>query len=460
MLAPIQITVAILIVLLLSNCGSVSPRGSEAGIEGWKTTSIWHGRESIELADFDRLVPACNLHRRDFPDWVEHDGVGTPGILWRAPSDDQPFVSPIGTALPVTYIKGDDGIHIYDVLDSDIAMIGGQRSKLAINLTAPLAYMAKHTDLKIPTVRSMIKTDKYIDNIGIYRFEPVDPDRIPVVLVHGIKSNPTIWKNMVNLARDDEVVRENYQFWSFNYPTGVPMLYSGMHLRQEIARMQELYNPGGIHPRMNEMIIIGHSMGGLVSELQIKNSGDAFWPEGHARPDTLGMEPAQAQMLTDSVFFKAVPQIKRAIFIATPHRGSDIAETRVGDLFSRLIRLPAELTDAFLTLAAFSPMFAEQLVLEGHIPNSIDEMSPGSDFLEALRSLPFENHLPVHSIVAVGESGLQGALVESEDGLVEYRSAHLDEAISEKLVQSNHRAPNHPDAISEVVRILRLHIRR
>ena len=105
-------------------------------------------------------------------------------------------------------------------------------------------------------------------------------------------------------------------------------------------------------------------------------------------------------------------------------------------------------------------MFAEQLVLEGHIPNSIDEMSPGSDFLEALRSLPFENHLPVHSIVAVGESGLQGALVESEDGLVEYRSAHLDEAISEKLVQSNHRAPNHPDAISEVVRILRLHIRR
>jgi len=451
---------ALALALLFSNCGSIrsgAPLKAD-GVQGWKQQGTWHGRDSVDLAKFDRLVPASQLRDRDFPSWVRREGAGTPGILWRGQAG-RPFVSEIGTALPVTYIENESGgLDIYDVLQSPDPVIDGKKTKLAVNYTAPLAYMRKQGDLKLPVVRAMIKTEKYIDEAGIYRFEPVDPNRIPVIFVHGIKSSPSIWKNMVNRLRADEVVRDNYQFWSFSYPTGLPILYSGMRLRQELIKMQEIYNPDGTNTRMNQMVVIGHSMGGLVTELQVKDSGYAFWPEDRSRPDDLGMKPSQAKILTDSVFFKAVPQISRAVFIATPHRGSDIAGTRVGEVLSRLISLPTELTGAVVALARLDPFFKEQLGVEGHIPNSVDDLEPGSQFLIALRGIKFNRGLPIHSIIALGEKEQPGLLEDQNDGLVSYRSAHLKVADSEKTIQTNHRAPNHPEAISEVVRILRLHL--
>jgi pimeloyl-ACP methyl ester carboxylesterase len=454
-----RVILTVVLALLVSSC-AISPRkGADGPVDGWKTTSTWHGRDSIKLSDYDRLVPVSELRERDFPSWVRRDGIGTPAVLWRAPSEDQPFVSPIGTALPVTYLEQDGRLQIYDSLNSNTVEVGGSRLKLAVNYTAPLAYMRKQGDLKLPVVRAMIKTDEYDEATGIYRFEPVDPTRIPVIFVHGIKSSPSIWKNMVNRVRADDVVRKNYQFWSYSYPTGVPILYSGMRLREEIQRMQELYNPGGVHPQMDNMVIIGHSMGGLVTELQLKDSDNAFWPEDRPRPEAMGIREDQAKVLSGCVFFEAIPQIKRAIFIATPHRGSDIAVSKIGGIIAGLIKLPTELTGAVISLAALDPFFAKEFGYEGHIPNSVDDLRPNSDFLKGLRGLPFKKPLPIHSIIALGEDPLTGPVAERNDGLVSYGSAHLDEAVSEKTVLSNHRAPNHPGAITEVVRILHLHVK-
>ena len=456
----IRLATALLSIVLLSNC-SLAPRSAENAVaKDWKSTATWHGRDSVKLTNFDRLVPASTLHERDFPSWVRRDGAGTPGVLWRAPSKDQPFVSPIGTALPVTYIKGNDGLQIYDVLDRDTARVDGRETKLAINYTAPLAYMRKQGNLRLPVVRAMIKTDRYDDATGVYRFEPVDPNRIPVVFVHGLKSSPSIWKSMVNRIRADDVVRENYQFWSFSYPTGVPILYSGMQLRKELRRLQEKYNPGGIHPKMNKMIVIGHSMGGLLTELQIKDSGDAFWPKSRPELDSIDLPAEQISLLKESVYFRPVSQVKRAIFIASPHRGSDIAVSKFGEIISNIIRLPKDLSSALVSLAKLDPFFAEDEGIDTHIPNSVYNLRPDSDFIKALRGLPFEKGVPVHSIIATGEKPLLGPFTDANDGLVSYTSAHLDEAASEKLVQSGHRAPNHPQAISEVVRILRLHLEK
>ena len=433
-----------------------SPRGN-VGLPGedWKVSSTWHGRDSIKIGNFDRLVPASNLRDKDFPTWVRREGLGTPGLLWRSPSKDQDFVSPIGTALPVTWIRRGDRLDIYDVLDSDTA--GG--AKLAVNYTAPLAYMRKQGDLKLPVVRAMIKTDRYDAETGLYRFEPVDTNRIPVIFVHGIKSSPSIWKNMVNRLRADEDIRENYQFWSFSYATGTPILYSSMRLREDLKRMQAIYNPDGKHAKMNKMVIIGHSMGGLVSELQIKDSGDAFWPADGPKLAELNLSKKKKKLLEDTVYFKAVPQIKRAIFIATPHQGSDIAISRFGEALSRLISLPAELTGVVVSIAKLEPSFGPISGIEGHIPTAVDNLRPNSPFLQSLRKQPFNKGVPIHSIVATGETPLVGALTDANDGIVSYQSAHLKEAVSEKAVQSGHRAPNHPEAISEVVRILRLHLR-
>ena len=454
-----RIFYAFVIATLGSGCSLYSPPGGEGDPgEDWKARSTWHGRATVEIQDFDRLVPASRLKDRDFPSWVRRPGVGTPAVLWRGRSPDQPFVSDIGTALPVTFLRQGNSLEIYDVLSLDEVDRGAGPERLAVNYTAPLAYMRKQGDLKLPVVRAMIESGRYDGETGIYRFEPVDPDRIPVVFVHGLKSSPSIWKNMVNRVRADEVVRKNYQFWSFSYPTGLPILYSGMRLREGITEMQETYNPGGIHPRMDKMVIIGHSMGGLLTELQIKDSGNSFWPEGRPRPEELGLSEPQAKIFRDSVFFEAVPQISRAIFIATPHRGSDVAVSRVGEILSSLIKLPKDLTTSVISIATLDPFFAEELGIEGQMPNSVDDLRPDSEFLGALRQIPFAEGVPVHSIIALGEGPLTGPVTERDDGLVSYPSAHLDEAVSEKTVMFGHRAPNHPEAISEVVRILRLHL--
>ena len=271
----------------------------------------------------------------------------------------------------------------------------------------------------------------------------------------------------VLMAGSPEVAREGVQPWEADWGWGIHHVNLMAHdVREtaaffhEIAGMQELYNPDGIHPRMDRMVIIGHSMGGLLTELQVKDSGSVFWPAGHPEPDQLRLEAHQAQTLSDCVFFEAVPQIERAIFIATPHRGSDIAVSRVGDILSQLISLPTDLTSAAWSLAKLDPFFAKELGIEDHIPNSVDDLRPDSEFIAAVRSLPFKEELPVHSIVALGPKPLTGPVSERNDGLVSYSSAHLEEAVSEKTVLSGHRAPNHPEAISEVVRILRLHLER
>jgi len=60
-----------------------------------------------------------------------------------------------------------------------------------------------------------------------------------------------------------------------------------------------------------------------------------------------------------------------------------------------------------------------------------------------------------HSIIAVrGE----GAHAEGSDGVVTYRSAHLDEAVSELVVRSGHSVQGQPEAIEEIRRILLLHL--
>ena len=82
-------------------------------------------------------------------------------------------------------------------------------------------------------------------------------------------------------------------------------------------------------------------------------------------------------------------------------------------------------------------------------------MSPRNPFIRGLQEIPIAPSIVAHSIIAVKGSG---PVEQGNDGVVEYASAHIDEAQSELVVRSPHSCQGNPNTMEEVRRILRLHV--
>ena len=77
------------------------------------------------------------------------------------------------------------------------------------------------------------------------------------------------------------------------------------------------------------MVLIGHSMGGLLAKLMVQDSQSLLWEGISDQPASrLDGSPEAREMLRQAVFFKPVPGVRRIIFIATPHRGSRLDRVR------------------------------------------------------------------------------------------------------------------------------------
>jgi hypothetical protein len=82
-------------------------------------------------------------------------------------------------------------------------------------------------------------------------------------------------------------------------------------------------------------------------------------------------------------------------------------------------------------------------------------MSPGNPAIQTLAELPIAPGVKAHSIIAVKG---RGSLADGTDGVVGYRSAHLDGTVSELIVESGHSVQGNPEAIEEIRRILLQHL--
>jgi hypothetical protein len=280
---------------------------------------------------------------------------------------------------------------------------------------------------------------------GLLLTEPHDPGRIPVIFVHGLLSSPFIWRRTVLALLKDPEIRRRYQFWAFSYPTGNPISFSALRLREDLAFAQERFGlPHGV-------ILIGHSMGGLLSRMQVTDSGRTIWDEVFGpRAQVLYSEVPNDSRVKRALIFGANPTIKRVIFVATPHHGSGLATGGLGAIAIRLIRLP------FHLLSEIPEAVADALKPEGQrsvVPTSIQGLSPNSRLLRALDRLPIQ--VVHHSII--GDRG-RGNTPNSSDGVVPYWSSHLASAQSEKIVPTGHEAMDNSQAVEEIRRILLLNL--
>jgi pimeloyl-ACP methyl ester carboxylesterase len=346
-------------------------------------------------------------------------------------------------------------LELYNPLTIQSVAIAGHPVPLETDLTTPLAYFLSRTDLDGIEYTAFLHADKVQDRTGIYMFEPYQPGKIPVLMVHGLLASPLTWTTMFNDLRADPRIRDRYQFWFYLYPTGNPYLATAADLRQTLARLREELDPRHEDTALDHMVLVGHSMGGLVDKLMTVESSADFWRLVSNKPlDNLKVSPDTRSELQQIFFFDPLPSVERVVFIATPHHGSRLSSpsAKLAGLF---IQMPRRLMRTASDVAHNDPAVWSHLK-EAHLANSIDLLAPSSPALELLAARPRPPRVHFHSII--GEAFGEGE--DSSDGVVPYHSAHLDGVDSEILVSANHlTVHHHPRAVIEVWRILMEHYR-
>ena len=135
-------------------------------------------------------------------------------------------------------------------------------------------------------------------------------------------------------------------------------------------------------------------------------------------------------------------------------RSSYFAGSRLSHWAARFITLPLDLAHAGTDLLARNRRSLAFASL-GHIPTAVDNMTPGDRFIRTLAAIPVAPGVATHSIIAVRGDG---PAEDGNDGIVEYKSAHLDDVASEFVVRSAHSCQGNPRTIEEVRRILLEHL--
>jgi pimeloyl-ACP methyl ester carboxylesterase len=380
------------------------------------------------------------------------DGVGAPLVAVHPhnPHFRKTYEAPERRQALTAILRFRDSKHatleLHDPLDAETISIAGRNPVLAADFSAPVAMvMAIARPDKLGLVR-LLNPQKYSDTARLIRLQKYDRRRTPVLFVHGLDSTPATWTKMYHSLMMDPEIRRNYQFWVFSYPSGYPYPYSASLLRKELDGVARTF------PGQKDMIIIGHSMGGMISRLMVTDADETIWRSMFGKsPAQTGIGGSSRQLLEDALVFNQRKEIDTAIFIAAPHRGSELSNHFIGRTFARLVRLPSFITDARNAFASVLTADNASIQLD-RAPNSIDTLSPNNRFVREVNKLPIAPGVTYHSIM--GDRG-KGNTPDSSDGVVPYWSSHMPGAASEKIVPSGHSAHENPEGIQHVRHILR-----
>jgi len=353
-------------------------------------------------------------------------------------------------------------LELHDPLVSSDVQFASRRVPLQTDLSTPLGYFLDNPEFREQTnaTLGLLNPNKTQKNRGVYMLEPFDPNRIPVLMVHGLASSPLTWMPMFNDLRSFQELRRNYQFWFYQYPTGQPFWISATQLRSDLADLRQKLDPNKQSPMLDQMVVVGHSMGGLVSRLQTYQSGDEFWRVLSDKPfaDVKGSEEEIAS-LKNALFFEPNESIRRVITIGTPHRGSEFANDTTRWLGRKLIKLPTGLIDAGNRIVQQNPnIFRDTELLT--VTTSIDSLTPESPIFPAMLRAARAPWVHYNNIVGVvPEEGFFNRFSQGSDGVVDLASAHMEDAETEIVVESKHQDIHRkPRAILEVRQLLVEHL--
>lgn len=352
-------------------------------------------------------------------------------------------------------------VSVHDPLMQDHLLLHGQRVPLAGNFTAGYGLWLARSGFSRKSLRGLMGRERGVDRPNLYLMQPFDPQRRIIVMLHGLASSPEAWVNVANEILADDELRREFQIWQIYYPTNMPLPASHAAIRRVLLSALDHFNRGAENPAGHGLVLIGHSMGGIIARMMVSTADDQLWrwatSDPRLAPDLLDGDREQLDPL---LRFQPFPGVDRAIFIATPHRGTSVAGRGVARWVSGLIRLPRTLMEGLAPISQARSKASDGGAdgLLRHIPNSIDQLDENDPFIRAAKELPVSDRVPYHSIIARQQAG--GRLADTDDGLVPYRSSHLDGAASEKIIVSGHSVQETAVSILEIRRILHEDIAR
>jgi hypothetical protein len=332
--------------------------------------------------------------------------------------------------------------------------LAGRSRALAADFTTPWAFLAARArDFAHSGYAGLVHPTRAVRPPALYAIDSYDPRKYALLLIHGLQSTPLAFADLVNEIRGDPQLRERYQIWQYSYPTGTPVLFNSAEMRRNLTSAIHSLNRSAPQFATNHIVVLGHSLGGLLAHTLVSSSGAKIWDSMFTvSPGQLRGDKAIIKEVERFLFFERNREVVRAIFIATPHRGSPLADGLIGRFGHALVMLPDTFTSSIAQLAMENRDHmvpsAYRFYRAGKL-SIIRALSPKNNVLKAIADLPVA--VPFNSIIGQHASGPVAA---GSDGVVPYASSHLDGAESELVIRAGHSAYESPAAIADIRRIL------
>lgn len=424
----------------------------------------------------EELIPASSLSFAGLRNQYRRDGLGaelvaiTSHRVVNTQSAEVPFSE---TPFPaVTAVMSFPGSSLEEVLKTREASITGYdpygreniklaetEVPLAANFTSGYGLWLARSGFAAQSLLTLLGKGDVLETPRVYLMQPYNPNRRIVIMLHGLASSPEAWINLANEVLGDETLRQNFQIWQVYYPTNAHIAFNHCEINKAIRQTLEYFDPEGTAPASRNILLVGHSMGGILSRLMISSSGDRLWDAFLKKYPLKGRRLERVkEELGPYLSFEPLPQVRRVIFIATPHRGTPVAEMALARWIASFVTIPFSVLGRFKEVAQLlvEPGSANPVSLLRSF-NSITNLSSHDPFIQLTADLPISPSVHYHSIIGNNKPKLP--LSNSSDGVVPYASSHLEGADSEEVILAGHSVQEMPEAIIEIRRIMHLHLK-
>ncbi len=424
---------------------------------------------------FNDFSLAWSYRIRGLRNRYSRDGIGIPLIARRTPGQTFPlerYFPAGGYVAPITiYLRFDPNvvplgtnvanqstervrIGLADTRLQEYVCLGTQTLPVAADFTAPYAVQISH-DRSRAAGRAALFGDRIPGTrLGITISAPWDPQKVPLVLIHGLASSSEMWRELTNDILGSEELRGRYQIIHYTYATNETVLATAARFRRELSEFLAVvkYDPT-VSPKI---VLIGHSMGGLLAKSTVVDSGMTLWNSAFTVPPAaLHVGDGERRTLEDAFILEPWPSVGMVVFLGTPQHGSEAADHLIGHLSSSLLHLPSDYVEMVQNLGRHDPDDLQPRVRHefaaGHL-TSIQSLSPRYPPMKALGDLPIVPGVPFHSLMGTAVKDRHGG---SSDGYVTVDSARIPGSASDTLLPIRHRQFDRAAPLNVVYRILR-----